>query len=72
LPPNYGPDYISRFNATYTLLARKYHVPLLPFLLKGVFGVPGMMQEDMTHATAAGNKVVARNILPLLKPLLRK
>jgi acyl-CoA thioesterase-1 len=72
LPPNYGPDYIHQFDTTYTLLASKYHVPLLPFLLKGVFGVPGMMQEDMTHATASGNKIVAQNILPLITPLLRK
>ena len=72
LPPNYGPDYIQQFNATYTLLARKYRVPMLPFLLKGVFGVPGMMQEDMTHATAAGNEIVAKNILPLVTPLLKR
>lgn len=72
LPPNYGPDYISQFNATYTLLAGKYHVPMLPFLLKGVFGVPGMMQEDMTHATASGNEIVAKNVLPLVSPLLKK
>ena len=72
LPPNYGPDYIAGFNATYALLAKKYRVPLLPFLLKGVFGVPGMMQEDRTHATAAGNKIVANNILPFVTPLLKK
>ena len=72
LPPNYGPDYIHQFDATYTLIANKYHVPLLPFLLKGVFGVPGMMQEDQTHATAAGNRIVAKNVLPLITPLLRK
>jgi acyl-CoA thioesterase-1 len=72
LPPDYGPDYIKQFNATYTLLAAKYHVPMLPFLLKGVFGVSGMMQADRTHATAAGNKIVAKNILPLVTPLLKK
>jgi acyl-CoA thioesterase-1 len=72
LPPNYGPDYIASFNATYALLAKKYRVPLLPFLLKGVFGVPGMMQEDRTHATSAGNKIVANNILPFVTPLLKK
>jgi len=72
LPPNYGPDYIEQFNATYVLLAKKYDAPLLPFLLKGVFGVDGMMQADSTHATAAGNKIVAKNILPLLLPLLKK
>ena len=30
LPPDYGPDYIKQFNETYTLLAKKYNVPLLP------------------------------------------
>ena len=72
LPPNYGPDYIKQFNATYVLLAKKYDAPLLPFLLQGVFGVDGMMQADSTHATAAGNKIVAKNILPLILPLLKK
>jgi acyl-CoA thioesterase-1 len=72
LPPDYGPDYIKQFNETYTLLAKKYHVPMLPFLLNGVFGVDGMMQRDRTHATAKGNKVVANNVLPLILPLLKK
>ncbi len=72
LPPDYGPDYIRQFNQTYTLLARKYRVPMLPFLLKDVYGVPGMMQRDRTHATARGNQVVARNVLALVLPLLKK
>ena len=72
LPPDYGPDYIRQFDQTYTLIAKKYRVPLLPFLLQNVYGVPGMMQPDRTHATAAGNRIVARNLLPLLLPLLRK
>jgi acyl-CoA thioesterase-1 len=72
LPPDYGPDYIKQFNETYALLASKYQVPMLAFLLKGVFGVPGMMQSDQTHATAAGNQIVARNVLPLVTPLLQK
>jgi len=71
LPPNYGPDYIHQFNATYALLAKKYDVPMLPFLLQGVFGVPGMMQADRTHATDAGNQVVAKNVLTLITPLLK-
>lgn len=72
LPPDYGPDYIKQFNATYAMLAAKYRVPLLPFLLNGVFGVDGMMQTDRTHATSEGNKVVAQNVLPLVTPLLKK
>lgn len=71
LPPDYGPDYIQQFQATYTVMSRKYSVPLLPFLLQGVFGVDGMMQADRTHATARGNEIVARNVLALVVPLLK-
>ncbi len=71
LPPDYGPDYIHQFQQTYALLAKKYSVPLLPFLLEGVYGVDGMMQEDRTHATARGNEIVARNVLGLVAPHLK-
>ena len=72
LPPDYGPDYVNQFTAAYPLLAKKYHVPVVPFLLQGVFGVPGMMQQDRTHATAKGNEIVAKNLLPVVTPLLKK
>jgi len=72
LPPDYGADYVNQFDQTYTLLARKYRVPMLPFLLKNVYGVPGMMQRDDIHATARGNQVVARNVIPIVVPLLKK
>jgi acyl-CoA thioesterase I len=72
LPPNYGADYIRQFNETYALLARQYHVPLLPFLLKDVYGTPGSMQADGIHATAQGNRQVALNLMPLVTPLLRR
>lgn len=72
LPPNYGSKYIAQFNAMYREQARAYHVPLLPFMLKGAYGVPGSMQSDGIHATAQGNQVVAKNFLPLLLPMLQK
>src|ERR1700677_2984901 len=72
LPPNYGPDYIRQFNQTYALLAAKYHAPMLPFLLKNVYGVDGGMQADGIHATAQGNAQVTKNLLPLITPLLKK
>jgi acyl-CoA thioesterase-1 len=72
LPPDYGKDYVANFNAMYPRTAKKYHVPLLPFLLKDVYGVPGDMQEDATHATAKGNKQVAMNVEGLVKPLLKR
>lgn len=72
LPPNYGADYVHQFNETYALLAKQYHVPLLPFLLQNVYGASGSMQADGIHATAQGNRQVARNLLPLVQPLLKK
>jgi len=72
LPPNFGPDYIRGFNETYALLAQKFHVPLLPFMLIKVYGTPGGMQEDGMHATAQGNQQVAQNLLPMVTPLLNK
>jgi len=70
LPPNYGPDYIRSFEGIYKDLAAKYKLPLIPFLLDGVVGVPGMMQTDGIHATAKGNEVVARLVMRTVKPLL--
>ncbi len=71
LPPDYGPDYIAKFNAMYPALAKQYKVPLLPFLLKDVYGAPGDMQDDATHATAQGNKQVAANVAGLIEPMLK-
>jgi len=70
LPPNYGPDYIQSFESIYKDLAAKYKLPLIPFLLQGVVGVPGMMQADGIHATVKGNEVVAKLVMRTLKPLL--
>ncbi len=72
LPPDYGADYVNEFTETYPVLSKKYDVPVLPFLLQNVYGVAGMMQADGIHATDKGNEVVARNVLPLVEPLLRK
>ncbi len=72
MPPNYGPDYVQQFDAIYPALARKYKVPLLPFLLKDVYGVPGMMSGDNAHPNGEGYQVVARNVLSVLLPMLKK
>ncbi len=72
MPPNYGPEYVQQFDAIYPALSRKYKVPLLPFILKDVYGVPGMMSGDNAHPNGQGYHVVARNVLPVLLPLLKK
>ena len=71
LPPQYGGEYIRSFNAMFPAVANKYHVPLLPFVLQDVYGVPGDIQQDGVHATAQGNKQVAVNVERLVLPLLK-
>lgn len=71
LPTQYGPDYVARFNALYPAVAKQTGVPLYPFLYKGVYGVPGSIQEDGIHPTAVGAAQVAKNISGALMPLLR-
>ena len=72
LPPNYGPEYIARFNAMYRELASQYKVTLLPFLLEGVGGHNDLMQQDGLHPNTAGTQKVAVNVERVLTPLLRK
>ena len=70
IPPNYGPDYAGRFAALYPRLAEELDVPLVPFLLQGVGGVPALNQGDGIHPTAEGQRLVAGNVAPYLEPLV--
>ncbi len=72
LPRNYGPEYIHSFEQMYPDLARKYHIARMPFLLQDVGGHPELTQADGLHPTAEGARIVARNVMPYLVPLLRK
>jgi len=72
LPPNYGPEYIRSFEAVYKDLAKQYRLPLIPFLLLGVGGNPALMQRDGIHPTGAGNRIVAKNVMQVLEPLLSR
>jgi acyl-CoA thioesterase-1 len=72
LPRNYGPDYIREFEQIYPMLEKKHKIPRIRFLLEGVVLKKGMMQQDDIHPTAAGNKIVARDVFQMIAPLLRK
>jgi acyl-CoA thioesterase-1 len=72
LPPNYGPDYIRQFNATFPLVAARYHVPVIADIYQNVYAVPNAIQSDGIHPTAEGAQLLAHNFIPVLKPLLHK
>ncbi|WP_220813337.1 arylesterase [Pseudomonas paralcaligenes] len=70
LPPNYGQRYTEAFARTFADVAQDKQVPLVPFLLEGVGGVPGMMQADGIHPAVAAQDKLLDNVWPTLKPLL--
>ncbi len=70
LPPNYGQDYLARFEGIYPSLAKEYRLPLIPFFLEGVGGSPSLNQADGIHPTAKGYALVVEQVLRILSPLL--
>lgn len=70
IPPNYGERYTSAFTAIYSDLAAQLELPLVPFLLDGVAGVDGMMQEDGIHPTQAAQATMMQHVKKVLSPLL--
>lgn len=68
--PNYGPDYVQRFEGIYPRLADDLDVKLVPFLLARVGGVRRLNQDDGIHPTAEGQRLVAENVLPYLRKLV--
>jgi acyl-CoA thioesterase I len=68
--PNYGEAYRRRFRALYSELAERNGATLVPFLLEGVAGEPGLNQPDGIHPTAEGQERVAENVWKALEPVL--
>lgn len=71
LPPNYGEEYTTRFEAMYRELAKLHALPLIPFLLEGVGGEKTLNQADGIHPTGEGYRIVVDNVLRSLLPILK-
>ncbi len=71
-PPNLGRVYGDAFNAVFPDMAKKYGVPLYPFILEGVALDPKLSLADGMHPNAEGVAVMTRNILPVVKQSLDK
>ncbi len=70
MPPNLGRRYTEAFAKVFPEVASEHNVPLVPFLLEGIAGVPSMMQADGIHPTAEAQSRLLDNVWPALKPLL--
>jgi len=71
-PPNFGPEYTAAFRQTYRDLARKYKVPLIPFLLQDVAGDASLNQPDGIHPNERGAQRVADTVWQALEPVLKQ
>ena len=70
LPPNYGKRYTDAFAQVYADLGKEKDVPLVPFFLEGVGGVPELMQADGIHPGQGAQAQLLENAWPSIKPLL--
>lgn len=70
LPPNYGRTYIEKFHALFPELARRYRVPLVPFLLEGFGERLEFFQADGIHPSQSAQALMLDNVWPALEPLL--
>ncbi|MFM7785484.1 MAG: arylesterase [Gammaproteobacteria bacterium] len=72
IPPNYGPRYTEGFHALYGELSTAHDTALVPFILEGIAGVPGLMQDDGIHPKAEAQPAILALVMPALEPLLRR
>jgi acyl-CoA thioesterase-1 len=71
IPPNYGPLYAQKFQAAFGELAKRYDIPLIPFLLEGVAGDPALIQDDGLHPRAEAQGRILDNVWAVLEPALK-
>jgi acyl-CoA thioesterase-1 len=72
LPTNLGEDYRSSIREIFPRVAREEGAILMPFLLQGVAAVRELNQPDGIHPNIEGQKIIAKNVWEVLKPLLSK
>jgi acyl-CoA thioesterase-1 len=70
IPPNMGGQYAAEFRVIFRQLATKNDMAFVPFLLEGVGGMRALNQADGIHPTAAGHKILARNVWEVLEGVL--
>ena len=72
LPPNYGKAYTEKFRNIYSELAKRYGVPLVPFLMQGFADRRELFQADNVHPTIDAQPLILDNVWKVLKPMLVK
>ena len=71
-PPILDPAYVSAFDGAFPAVARAENVTLYPYLLDGVAMDGRLNQHDRIHPNAAGVKVIAARLAPVLARTIRQ
>jgi acyl-CoA thioesterase-1 len=69
-PPEIGRGYARDFDAVFSSAARAHHVAFYPDLLAGVARDPRLKQADGLHPNAAGARLIAAHLAPLVAKVL--
>jgi len=72
LPPNYGPDYVTRFTASFREIAKRNDITLVPFLLTPIAADRAAFQDDGIHPLAVSEPKLLDAVWPTLETLAKK
>lgn len=72
LPPEYGKDYITKFEKMYRELATKHHTAFIPMIYRDLVGKQNVIQHDGIHPTALGSELIAKTVAEVLEPMLKR
>ncbi|WP_240612831.1 arylesterase [Alteromonas flava] len=70
IPTNYGRRYNELFTESFSYVANKTDIPLIPFFLMDVALDPSLMQRDGIHPNAEAQPIIAEFMRKQLEPLL--
>ncbi|MEO6632605.1 MAG: arylesterase [Mucilaginibacter sp.] len=70
IPPFIRSPVAGHFREIFTSLAVANDISLVPFFLEGVAGKPHLNLPDKLHPNAAGYKVIADNVWPVIRNLV--
>lgn len=72
MPPNFGPVFNNRFQATFKDLSVAHQTAFVPYLMDGFAQKEELFQSDGLHPLAQAQPLILNNIWPVLEPLLHK
>ncbi len=71
VPPNYGQQYVIEFEGAFRDLAKRYRVPLVPFIFEGFGEKRDLFQPDGIHPSEAAQPIMLETVWQRLRPLLK-